>query len=237
MADEKKNKLTPMDIHDKEFKRRGRNGYDRYEVDSFLDQIVDDYGDVLDQTVDLKNKVVSLNQEVDNLQEQKNQLQNELSQYANKEQEVNDALISAQESANKIKSDAKEEAEKLLADAKNQAATDTSYERQQTETLSSDYDRLKQEVGQFRNQVKSMLQKQIDNLDDDNWQQALDKYFDTARFYPEDGSEPIETVDESQNEATSVDNSDNNAVESSHKPGDKSVNNNPTIVFPDDYKN
>ena len=40
MAD-KETKLTPMDIHNKEFKHRGRNGYDRYEVDSFLDDVVD----------------------------------------------------------------------------------------------------------------------------------------------------------------------------------------------------
>ena len=46
--------LTPMDIHNKEFKPRGRNGYDRYEVDNFLDEVVDNYGDALDEVVDLK---------------------------------------------------------------------------------------------------------------------------------------------------------------------------------------
>ena len=53
-----------MDIHNKEFKSKGRNGYDRYEVDSFLDEIVDNYGDALDQIVDLKNEVVSLNSKI-----------------------------------------------------------------------------------------------------------------------------------------------------------------------------
>lgn len=69
MAD-KETQLTPMDIHNKEFKSRGRNGYDRYDVDSFLDQIVDDYGDALDQVVDLKNEIVSLNEKMGHLQEQ-----------------------------------------------------------------------------------------------------------------------------------------------------------------------
>ena len=59
-----------MDIHNKEFKFRGRNGYDRYEVDSFLDEIVDNYGDALDQIVDLKNEVVSLNSKMKDLQAQ-----------------------------------------------------------------------------------------------------------------------------------------------------------------------
>lgn len=54
-----------MQIHDKEFKRRGRNGYDSYEVDEFLDAIIDDYGDCLDEVVDLKNENLSLKKELD----------------------------------------------------------------------------------------------------------------------------------------------------------------------------
>ena len=32
-----------MDIHNEEFKKRGLSGYDRREVDSFLDEIIQDY--------------------------------------------------------------------------------------------------------------------------------------------------------------------------------------------------
>lgn len=54
MADKK---LTPIEINKKEFTRRGRRGYDRYEVDSFLDQIVEDYGNALDKNADLNNEL------------------------------------------------------------------------------------------------------------------------------------------------------------------------------------
>ena len=47
--------LTPMDIHNKEFATKLR-GYDSKQVDSFLDRIVDAYGDALDQIVYLKNQ-------------------------------------------------------------------------------------------------------------------------------------------------------------------------------------
>lgn len=50
--------LTPMDIHNKEFSTKLR-GYDSKQVDSFLDRIVDAYGDALDQIVDLKMKMLN----------------------------------------------------------------------------------------------------------------------------------------------------------------------------------
>ena len=81
-----------MDIHNKEFKFRGRNGYDRYEVDSFLDEIVDNYGDALDQIVDLKNEVVSLNSKMKDLQAQ-------VDEYNDKKKSINKSLISAQQNA------------------------------------------------------------------------------------------------------------------------------------------
>ena len=88
MAD-KETQLTPMDIHNKEFKRRGRNGYDRLEVDSFLDQIVDDYGDTLDQVVDLKNEVVSLNKKLTDLQEKVDDYQDQVNEYNEKKRSLN----------------------------------------------------------------------------------------------------------------------------------------------------
>lgn len=54
---------------------------------------------------------------------------------------------------------------------------------------------MKQQVGEFRNHIQDLLQKQIDSLNDENWQHELDKYFGTDRFYPVDGSEPIPVTD------------------------------------------
>lgn len=191
MAD-KKEKLTPMEIHNKEFNRRGRNGYDRYEVDSFLDQIVDNYGDALDENVDLKNKIVSLQDSLNAKDQEIANLQGEVDKLKQRESEVNEVLVSARKSAKEIRDSAQAEADKLIANAKSQAETDTKFEKQQSETLSKDYDRLKEEVGNFRAHLQDMLKKQIDSLNDEDWQQALDTYFDTPRYYPEDGSEPID---------------------------------------------
>ena len=48
--------LTPMDIHNKEFKRSFR-GYNEDEIDDFLDQVVNDYERLYRENERLKNEV------------------------------------------------------------------------------------------------------------------------------------------------------------------------------------
>ncbi|WEV37803.1 DivIVA domain-containing protein [Lactobacillus sp. ESL0677] len=255
MADKKTQakRLTPMDIHNQEFKKRGLNGYDRREVDSFLDQVVDDYGDALDQTVDLKNNIISLKDQVANLQTQ-------IDQYQQTKEEAEQAVVRAQE-----------QAQKIIQNATQQAAINTDYEKQQQRTINNDYERLKKEIAGYRNHLQDLLQTAIDNLSDEKWQKALDKYFSTERFYPPDGSEPITLVDDDEDmeddeELDELDNDDEDDVNfeedieedqdlddsdqpqpmTGDSPSHETVNpqtsnlsdngSGPTIVFPDDYK-
>lgn len=252
-----------MDIHNKEFKHRGRNGYDRYEVDSFLDDVVDNYGDALDQVVDLKNEVVSLNKKVEDMQAQ-------VDEYSN----MKKSLISAQKTVDQLKENAEAEAKRILDDAKKEAQTEVGYQKQQQEVISNDYKRLKKQIGEFRSHMQAMLQNEINNLNDETWQHALDEYFHTERFYPGNGAEPIgeeEIANETAIDDEDIDNNDVNDVNSSQEPDDldeelsddsddeettpkpmtgdsphhETINlkpevpkssSGPTIVFPDDYK-
>lgn len=256
MANKKKEikKLTPIEIHDKEFKKRGLSGYDRQEVDSFLDQVIDDYGDTLDQNVDLQNEVVYLRHQV-------LALQNELKQYQHNENATKEALGNAKVQAQRIINEATIQA----SDQVTQAKTDTNYERQQLETIKNDYDRVKKEVSGYRTYIQELLQKAIDNLNNDNWQKALDTYFGTERFYPPDGAEPITLTDEEEdvdvddetgvevdsksdnevnfdkgdNDTPSPMTGDSPSVETVKKQ-DTEPNNDgskPVVIFPENYKN
>lgn len=100
--------LTPMDIHNKEFATKLR-GYDSKQVDSFLDRIVDAYGDALDQIVDLKNENVELKKCVE--------------KYDKVKDSINESLISAQENAEEIKKKTNVEAQEIIKKA-NQDADD-----------------------------------------------------------------------------------------------------------------
>lgn len=248
MANEK---LTPIDINKKEFTRRGRRGYDRYEVDSFLDQVTEDYSNVLDENADLNNSLAAVNEKL-------SEYKLKADEYDQKKSDLNQSIISAQEAAKKIKADAQKEAVKILNNAKSQVNVDEKYQKKQQDVLSDDYKRLKQEVAEFRSHVQALLQKQINDLTDDEWQRVLDKYYDTKRFYPDDGSKLIPVARANDNFAEKqVDNSPANDVNSYHsrkdsdsskkqESGKRTVNfgkvkpkkkhMGTTIVFPDDSK-
>ena len=180
--------LTPMDIHNKEFSTKLR-GYDSKQVDSFLDRIVDAYGDALDQIVDLKNENVELKKRVEKFEKVKDS--------------INESLISAQENAEEIKKKTNNEAEEIIQKA-NQDAADIIQKAQddgakkraelqsQYDTLNHDYDLLKAKVEDFREAIQGMLKDQVKELSDSDWQYYLDKYYGRSRLYPADGSQPLE---------------------------------------------
>lgn len=255
---ETQKKLTPMDIHEVEFKKRGLSGYDRHDVDQFLDQIVDDYGDALDQTVDLKNEILQLKQQQSEMQQQINSLNKQVVDYQKVQQTAQEKITQAQVKAQQIIDEATQNANDQIAQAK----VDTDYQKQQLQTIKADYERVKEEAAGYRSYIQKLLQQAIDNLNDEQWQKALDKYFGTERFYPQDGGEPLtltsaeEDVDEDEEDDGEVDNDSLNEVnfgqdidndEPRPMTGDSS--NNITIdvhdddpgansfVFPDNYKN
>ncbi|BDR60405.1 DivIVA domain-containing protein [Lactobacillus xylocopicola] len=251
-------RLTPIEIHKKEFKKRGLSGYDRREVDGFLDHIVDDYGSILDENTDLKNELYQIKSELNDYKKQAITLQQT-------DQTVKDTIAKAQLRAQDILNEAAIRANNVTAQAK----ADTDYQQQQLEGLRADYDRVKREVAGYRNNLKEMLQEIMDNLDDERWQKALDKYFGTERFYPSDGGEPVFMADgdadaeeDDDDSGIEFDNDEDNEVnfgedtaeddegprpidgdspnlEMNNLQTDVSVTNNsgPTIVFPEDYKN
>jgi len=175
--------LTPMDIHNKQFDKKMR-GYDEDQVDSFLDRVVDAYGDVLDKNVDLKNENVELKNEI-------KELKAKIEKYDRIKDSLNNSLISAQENADEITQKARQKANDILAEAKTNASSKQEDLKSQYETLSNDYELLKGKVSDFREQTKKLLQDQLKELDDHDWQYYLDKYYGRSRLYPADGSQPI----------------------------------------------
>lgn len=269
--------LTPMDIHNKYFSISKR-GYDKNQVDLFLDEIIEAYSDSLDQITDLENKVSDLENTAPVATEPtpvpvaEPAVSSETDRTA-EAQQVSELLLSAQKSADLITKAAYEEAEKIITDAANkaQAMTPAAEEKapeldtsakdeleENIETLQGDYDRLKVKVSDFRDKSKMLLQKELEELDDENWQYWLDRYYGTERIYPVDG-EPINV--EPVDDASELDTNATNDVEFSHgvspsedgetiATGDNPTNvaviptpsdeeyldDGPVIIFPEDLK-
>lgn len=257
-------RLTPMNIHEKQFQTKFK-GYDVDEVDSYLDQIVNDYGDVLDENVDLKNKVARL-------EEQNQLLIDKTKEYDELKETLNRSLIAAQklqeeaeQNSVKIVEDSKKQAQEIVEKAKDNAEDLDKNLKHEYATLSEDYELLKKRVTNFRSEIRKQLQNQLEALSDDSWQYELDEYYGRSRLYPGDGSQPIAQqeiegkakknleVEKNSSEKIVIDKSSNNEVKSESTSAPKIVlednsssshygvdssqeNDGPKIIFTDEDK-
>ena len=90
--------LTPMEIHDHQFKKSFR-GYNENEVDDFLDKVVDDFERLLRENERLKNQL--------------NANETELEHYRKLEKTMNDTLLVAQRTADEVISSARKNADDM----------------------------------------------------------------------------------------------------------------------------
>ncbi|MDI6816665.1 MAG: DivIVA domain-containing protein, partial [Actinomycetota bacterium] len=70
-------KLTPLDIHHKEFHRAIR-GYNEEEVDKFLDEVAEEFERVFKESIELKEQLEKAKLELDGYQGMEKTLQNTL---------------------------------------------------------------------------------------------------------------------------------------------------------------
>lgn len=142
--------LTPLDIHQKEFKR-GFRGYDEDEVDTFLDEIIRDYEATLKERDHYKDQVAELNRRVE--------------QYHQLEQNLQRALVVAQSTAEEVKAAAHREAELIIREAEQRASEATEQAKHRVVDVERRAEELRQELQIFKAKVRSMMQTQLELLD------------------------------------------------------------------------
>ena len=142
--------MTPFDVQSKEFSK-ALNGYNKNEVEDFLNKV----SDVLE----------SLMRESDYLKTQVATGERKLTEYQSQENSLKDALLVAQITSNDILKKAELKAEGILNDAKVEA-------NNILESVKSDYIKienatkeLKKDYGDFKNKYQYVLKEQIKVLD------------------------------------------------------------------------
>lgn len=135
-------KLTPLDIHHKEFKRAIR-GYNEEEVDMFLDQVSTEFERIFKENVNLKEEVEKLRGKVD--------------QYSNIEQTLQNTLLTAQKSAEEVQMNAKKEAELVVKDAELKAKQLLDEAYAQRRTLTNTLNNLKTMEEEFVSRFENIL--------------------------------------------------------------------------------
>ncbi len=149
--------LTPMEIHDHQFKKSFR-GYSENEVDDFLDRVVADFERLLRDNERLKTQVNTDNKE--------------LEKYRGLEKTMNDTLMVAQRTADEVISSAKKSAEEIKENAARECQTirdQAQMEGRQyiesalakRDAILADYSRLINERNAFLLKVRTLLESEL----------------------------------------------------------------------------
>ncbi|AST56286.1 septum formation initiator [Thermoanaerobacterium thermosaccharolyticum] len=139
--------LTPMDIHNKEFKRSFR-GYNENEVDEFLDKVMEDYELLYKENSDLKDRVNILNDKLQN--------------YTDIEKTLNNTLVVAQKSAEDLKLNAKKEADLIIQQAQREAEKIMQKANQEVVRIRAELETQRRKLNVFKAKFKALLEGELE---------------------------------------------------------------------------
>jgi len=143
--------LTPLDIHNQEFKRSLR-GYDVDEVDEFLDEIIRDFEYLYKENLELKETIQKRDEEVNRYQEL--------------EQTLQETLVLAQQTGEEIKQNAKKEAELIIWEAQKRAEQILAKAEAETLTATEMLEKMHGLEKQLYVKMKSFLTSQLEFLEE-----------------------------------------------------------------------
>ena len=149
--------LTPMDIHNHQFKKSIR-GYNENEVDDFLDKIVVDFEKLLRENERLQNEL--------------NSNDRELEKYRSLEKTMNDTLLVAQKTADDVISAARKNAEEMKENtarecqnireqARMEAQQQIDAANAKRDLILNDYNKLISEKNSFLLKIRTALESEL----------------------------------------------------------------------------
>ncbi len=175
--------ITPIEIENKEFKKSFR-GYSEEEVDEFLEIVKNDFESLYKENMDLQEKV-KLYQE-------------QIGRYKSIEETLNATLITAQSAAEDTCIAANKKAKIIVEEAKLQSKQIIEDTNNRIIEMKKEYDNIVKEFKIFRNRFKSLIQDEMNTVDqifcdvDENCQvpfkefhYEMDQIEDTEKLFTE----------------------------------------------------
>ena len=142
--------ITPLEIETKEFSRSVR-GYDRDEVDEFLDVIILDLQDLL--------------KELDGLRAENDELRAENDEHKKSQKKVMDTLESAKKLMKEMSESAEKRAETIIENAKMDAELILKEANSNVPERAGSSDELHDRINLFRSRYRQLLQDELESLD------------------------------------------------------------------------
>jgi len=143
-------KITPLDIKKQQFKTKVR-GYDKTEVEAFLEMVANEYEAVIND----KNKFAS----------EVSKLKTQLDDYQQVEKTLQDTLMNAQESVSQSKENSKREADIIKREAELKAERILDEAREKLDKMKNELKIIKTQKESFAKRLKHLLQSQMELID------------------------------------------------------------------------
>ena len=191
--------LTPMDIHDHQFKKSFR-GYSENEVDDFLDRVVDDFEKLLRDNERLKNQVYANDKELEHYRKLEKTLNDTLMVAQRTADEV---ITAAKKNADDMKESAARECQRIQEEARLDAKRKIDSALTKRDAILSEYDKFVREKKAFLVKLRTILESELtittQMIDDVPQVDELFKNILTEEEFPapvEETPPPVEKIPE-----------------------------------------
>ncbi len=144
-------KITPLDIQQQAFRQAFFTGYDKKEVDEFLDLIKEEM-----------EKIITENNK---LKEELKRKEGDLSELKAREKILKDTMITAQKITEDIKNNAKKEGELIISQSEIQAEKIIKTAQLRLNEIVDDINELKRQRAMFEATLKSVIEKHFKLLE------------------------------------------------------------------------
>ena len=173
--------LTPQDIDSKIFKQTMR-GYAVDEVETFLQEVSEDYARLYRENLAAKERIEMLSDAV--------------RQYKAMEETLQNALSVAKRSGDDVKQNAYDRAEVIVRDAQIRAEEMIENANGEVEKIRYQYEQMKRSVEVFRAKVVSLLHAQLDIIKDYSQNEVNEDILKTAKTVLEQGVKEAEAKED-----------------------------------------
>lgn len=178
--------LTLNDIINVSFRKSRLSGYNTEDVDNFIDQVKESYDELMKKNIELKEEMEKQNAEKEQLLKKLEVLAGKIEDYRQEEDEIKNALVSAQKLGDASIREARHKAEIIVKDATLKAGHIASAAEENIQEQKRELERLKKEVSDFRAQLLETYKKHLTLID------AIPTYKPEQEAKPQPAKEPEE---------------------------------------------
>ena len=146
--------ITPMDIRTKTFKKAAVGGYDKKEVDEYMEVLFEDYEKVYKQSIEYMDKVNTLTKLVDG--------------YRSMEDSMTRAIMVAQTTAEEVEKNAQDRAKIIVDEANLEAKKIIDDANEEVKKVATQLSELKSSMEMYKSTAKGILQAQLETIENIN---------------------------------------------------------------------